>query len=235
MMDETIDVFTTARKLGADFVGAADLAPARQAILEQGGNWVAQYPRALSIGIRLQDEIIDQLPNRAQRAVVLTWRLHAYDIINQRLDHITSRLAGILQDNGARALPVPASSIVDQERLVGIFSHKMAAHLAGLGWIGKSCLLITPEGGPRARWATILTDAALPVGQPMEVRCGSCRKCVDICPVQAFSGVNFRPEEPRSVRYDAHKCERYFREMEKVATPAACGLCMYICPHGRKS
>ncbi len=233
-MNQLIDLFNTAKSFGADFIGAADLSQAHQAIYEQGGKWVSQFPRAISIGIRLQDSIIDQLPNRSQRAVTLTWRLHAYDIINQRLDHITSRLSGMLQDRGIQVLPIPASSIVDQERLVGLFSHKMAAHLAGLGWIGKSCLLITPEAGPRVRWATILTDAPIPTGHPMEVHCGSCTECVNICPVSAFTGRNFDPSEPRSARYDAHKCERYFREMEKTAAPAACGLCMYICPHGRK-
>jgi epoxyqueuosine reductase QueG len=116
-----------------------------------------------------------------------------------------------------------------------MFSHKMAAHLAGLGWIGKSCLLITPQVGPRVRWVSVLTDAPLEVtGEPMVEQCGSCQECVEICPVQAFTGRPFREEEPREMRYDAGKCDRYFRKMkEKNGDLAICGLCLYVCPHGR--
>ena len=141
----------------------------------------------------------------------------------------------MLQREGHQALPIPASKRVDNERICAAFSHKLAAHLAGLGWIGKSCLLVTPEEGPRVRWATVLTDAPLPVtGKPMDGRCGKCNRCVEICPVQAFTGAAFRASEPREKRYDAGKCDRYFAAMrDKDAQLAVCGLCLYVCPYGR--
>ncbi len=58
--------------------------------------------------------------------------------------------------------------------------------------------------------------------------------CVDICPPKAFTGRPFRKEEPRKVRYDARKCEKYFEETEKTIGLAVCGLCLCVCPHGRK-
>jgi epoxyqueuosine reductase QueG len=219
---------------GADFLGVADLSSAREAILAQGGPAVADFPRAISIGLALFHPIVDQLPRRADRAMALTYKHHCYDLVNQRLDHLASRLSGALQGEGYRAMPVPASQTVDTERLCGLFSHKMAARLAGLGWIGKSCLLVTAEVGPRVRWATVLTDAPLEVtGQPVDERCGTCQQCVEICPVGAFTGQPFRAGEPREVRYAAHKCEQYFAEMEETAGVAVCGLCLYVCPHGR--
>ena len=136
-----------AKTLGADFFGIADLSPAYKAILEQGGEWIAAYPRAISIGIALFDPIVDQLPQRGERAVAISYKHHCYDVINQRLDLIISRLSTELANLGHSALPVPASKIVDDENLLAVFSNKMAAHLAGLGWIGKSCLLVTPEKG----------------------------------------------------------------------------------------
>ncbi len=222
---------------GADFFGVADLSLARDAILTQGGAALAYYPRAASIGIALLHDMVDQLPARAERAVAVGYRHHCYDLVNHRLDLIASRLSSVLQREGHRALPVPASKRVDDERLCAVFSHKMGAHLAGLGWIGKSCLLITPEMGPRVRWASVLTDAPLtPTGQPMEERCGTCAECVVICPVKAFNGQPFRENEPREVRYDAGKCDRYFAQMKKKdAELAVCGLCLYICPYGRQS
>lgn len=221
--------------LGADFFGVADLSLAREALLAQGGPAIAEYRRAVSMGIALFHPVVDELPQRAERAVAEGYQHHCYDVINQRLDLIASRLSSVLQRDGYRALPVPASQTVDDERLCGVFSHKLAAHLAGLGWIGKSCLLVTPEVGPRVRWATVLTDAPLDAtGEPTEERCGTCVECVEICPVGAFTGQPFRENESREARYDASKCARYFDRMEEQGDVAVCGLCLYVCPHGRQ-
>lgn len=224
-----------AEDLGSDFFGVADLAPAHGFILEQGGQEMASYPRAISIGIALLHTIVDQLPKRAERAVAIEYRHHAYDIVNDRLDLIASRLCSLLQRRGYRAFPVPAAKRADSERICAVFSHKLAAHLAGLGWIGKSCLMITPDAGPRVRWVTVLTDAPVqPTGQALEERCGDCKRCVEICPVGAFTGRSFKDNEPREARYDALKCQSYFRELEAKTGIGVCGLCLYVCPYGRQ-
>jgi epoxyqueuosine reductase len=224
-----------ADSLGLDYLGVADTAPAAGVIREQGGELVASFPRAISIGIILPHAVVDQLPYRSDPAVAMNYLHHAYDVINERLDMATSRMSSVLQRSGHRTLPVPAKEHHDEERLCSIFSHKLAAHLAGLGWIGKSCLLVTPEVGPRVRWSTVLTDAPLQsTGVPMDERCGKCRECVDICPVKAFTGQPFVTGEPREIRYDARACEKYFDELIKEGRLPACGLCLYTCPFGRK-
>jgi epoxyqueuosine reductase QueG len=234
-MDLDERVQQVAEGMGVDFLGVADLSPAQEAIVEQGGARVAGFPRAISIGIGLLHPVVDALPRRAERAVAMHYRYHGYDLVNQRLDHVASRLGGLVQREGYRALPVPASQAVDEGRLCGLFSHKMAAHLAGLGWIGKSCMLITPEVGPRVRWATVLTDAPLaPTGGPAAERCGACRECVDVCPPQAYTGQPFRMGEPREVRFAAHKCDQYFEELEEAGGLPVCGMCLYVCPYGRR-
>jgi epoxyqueuosine reductase len=222
-------------KEGADFYGVADLSSAQNFIKKQGNNAVGSYPRAISLGIRLMDSILDQLPKRDERSVAVNYHHHAYQVINQQLDLMASRLSREIQKKGYQALPIPASERYDDERICAVFSHKLAAHLAGQGWIGKSCLLVTAEACPRVRWITILTDAPLNVtGEPGNEYCGDCTDCVDICPVSAFTGEPFRENEPREVRYDAQKCERYLKNLEKNEPWAVCGLCVYICPHGRK-
>jgi epoxyqueuosine reductase len=224
-----------AQDLGADFYGVADLSQAHDFVLNQGGQDAASYPRAISIGVVLQHAIVDQLPRREERAVAVEYRHHAYDVLNSRLDLIASRLGSFLQQQGYGALPIPASKRVDDERICAIFSHKLAAYLAGLGWIGKSCLLITPQAGPRVRWATVLTDAPMqPTGQPLEERCGDCQKCVAICPIGALSGRPFREDEPREARYDARKCDKYFKDLERRTGLGVCGLCLYVCPFGKR-
>ncbi len=217
-----------------DLWGAADLARAREFIRGQGGEEVACYPRSVSIGIRLPDPIVDALPRGQEHSVRVSYRHHAYEVINQRLDLAASLTSSVLHRRGHRALPVPASRQVDQERICAVFSHKLGANLAGLGWIGKCCLLVTPRYGPRVRWATVLTDAPLrPTGGPSAERCGECRACVDICPARAFTGRPFREEEPRSERYEARKCQRHLQAMTDKGELAVCGLCLYACPYGR--
>jgi epoxyqueuosine reductase len=235
-MDFENQIVDSAMGWGADYFGIADLSPAHDAILEQSGTELAQYPRSISVGIALFHTIVDQLFRRPDRAVAVSYRSHCYDVINVRLDQIISRVASILQRKGYRAFPIPAAKRVDDDRICAIFSHKLSAHLAGLGWIGKNCLLITPDMGPRVRWATVLTDAPLTkAGIPMDERCGDCRECVDICPVRGFTGQPFRADEPRAARFDASKCDQYFSTMKaKDAETAVCGLCLYTCPYGRR-
>lgn len=216
-----------------DYFGVADLSVAREAVLAQGGSEIAGFSYSVTLGIALNKHIVDQLPNRTMRSVSLNYEHHAYNLINQRLDIASSVLAGFIDKKGFRALPLPASERIDDERICASFSHKMGANLSGLGWIGKSCLLVTPRHGPRVRWTTILTDAPLaPTGKIQEERCGDCTRCVDICPVRAFTGRPFVADEPREARYDAGKCEKYFDGMKRKGEIGVCGMCLYICPYG---
>jgi len=223
-----------ARERDADYFGIADLAPARQFITSQGGEFLGRFPRAVSVGVRLPEGIVDELPRHRQPAVALTYDYTAYTIVNGTLDRITLALSRILQAGGYLALAVPSTQTVDKTRLRGLFSQKLAAHLAGLGWIGKSCLLITPDHGPRVRWATVLTDAPLEPGAPLAQRCGTCKLCVEACPTQAFTGAGFVESEPREARFNAHACEAYRAEMSKTTGVRTCGMCVYVCPYGRR-
>lgn len=221
-----------ALSLGADYFGVADLTQVEAFVRRQGGEMIAQFPRALSIGVVMPFDIVDQLPRHQERAVALAYGSHSWNILNHRLDHIASRLSSILQREGYRAFPIQTSQTVDEEQLYGHISHKLAAHLAGLGWIGKSCLLVTPEVGPRLRWATVLTDAPLEAGEPMQERCGECEECVTSCPAGAFTGRSFDPSESREARFDVYKCDAYLSSKER-AEEQFCGMCVYACPHGK--
>ncbi|MFA6224759.1 MAG: epoxyqueuosine reductase [Methanoregula sp.] len=188
-MDLDATIRALALSLDADYFGVADLASAHDAILAQGGERVVRYPRAVTIGMVLQDSLVNLLPEEDLAAAIL-YRHSSYDVVNLALDQIALRVANALQRARFDAFPVPASKRTDDEHISGIFSQKLAAHLAGLGWIGKSCLLVTHEHGPRVRWVTVLTNAPLnPTGTPMEQRCGACTACVDVCPHGRKSGI----------------------------------------------
>jgi epoxyqueuosine reductase len=233
-MDLTSGLPVRTRLLGADYYGIADLVPAWGFIHSQGGERIARYPRTVVMRIVLLDTLVDLLPEREDPAAAILYRHHSYDVVDLALDQIGLQIANAIQREGYQALPVPASKRSSDELIAGVFSQKLAAHRAGLGWIGRSCLLITPDHGPRVRWIAVLTDAPLvPTGTPMESRCDECSACVDICPVHAFTGRTFREDEPREARFDAALCDRYFRDLEKSGRPGVCGMCLYICPHGR--
>jgi epoxyqueuosine reductase len=193
-----------------DFFGVADLTSAHQYIATQNGEHLATFPRAISLGIHLPDAVVDELHRHEDLSALLPYR-GVYDSVNNSLDSIALHVVLKLQAAGFKGYPIPASKPFDGRILQGAFSHKLAAHLAGLGWISTSCMLITPEYGPRVRWATVLTDAPFEVGQAITSQCGACRACVDICPVKAYTGEPFDPAEPREARFDAHRCWNYFR------------------------
>jgi epoxyqueuosine reductase len=234
MNDLRMELEAQAREMGADAFGVADLAPARGFIVTQGGEFLGRFPRALSMGVRLPEGIVDELPRHAEAAVALTYNFLVYSTVNSALDRIALAMSRQLQEAGFAALPVPTTQTVNAARHQGLFSQKLAAHLAGLGWIGKSCLLITPDHGPRVRWVSVLTDAPLEPGQPMAERCRSCKLCVEACPAHAFTGAKFVETEAREARMNAQACYDYREGMFKVTGARTCGMCVYVCPYGRK-
>lgn len=217
------------RQGGVPLFGVADLRPAMDFVVEQGGAWLAAMPRAVSLGMPLARGVVETIAQHDDKAAIKHYHYYIYEMVNRQLNAVALAMAQRLEAAGFRAHPVPASVTVDREKLQGLFSQKLAAHLAGLGFIGKSCLLVTPQYGGRVRFATVLTDAPLPVDRPGEGRCGECNACVEACPPRAFTGVEFRPEDPREVRFKAHLCERYMEHREKSLGSRACGLCVLAC------
>jgi len=221
-----------AKEQGADLFGVADLAVAEDFVCSQGGEHLKKFPRAISIGIHLLDAIIDELYRHEDPTVVFSYK-RLYSSVNSQLDHIALLLARRIQEEGYQAYPVPAAQRINSNKLIAVTSHKLVANLAGLGWIGKSCLLITPNYGPRVRLSTIFTDAPLETGYSISEKCAECGACMKICPVKAFTGASFNPSEPRETRFNAHLCESYMNKRREKLGEDLCGLCVYICPHGR--
>jgi epoxyqueuosine reductase QueG len=158
------------RQRGADLYGVADLAPARDFISSPDFHGIGEFPRAVSLGLRLNDAIVSQHSPEEPRRQSLYWH-HVYEVVTPALDVLAYDVGRWLADRGFQALPVPASTPYNLETLEGIFSHKLAAHLAGVGWIGKSCLLLTDRFGPRVRFVSVLTNpAASAVSVSMLVR-----------------------------------------------------------------
>jgi len=224
-----------ARDMGATYFGIADLS------LTQGGavtpyeaRLISEYPLAISVGVPLISSIVDRIGDQTDVFALHNYWFHVYQVINPLIDQITRSLSSILVFEKHSALSVPASQTIDIKNSYGIFSNKMAASLSGLGWIGKSCLLITPDRGPRVRWGTILTDASLEAGTPMKEKCGECTECVEACPAQAFTGKAFAPSESREIRMIVKRHTQFVSAREKNIGKSVCGVCVHICPFGKE-
>ncbi len=237
------DLESLARKHGVDLFGVADMAPAHALISQLGGEYLTRFPRAIALGKRLSSTVVEQLPRGKSGQQLLTafytYRAHN-DMIVQRLKEAAFDITMAIEDAGYKAYPVYTGSIQQATRLSPV-PMKLAAHLSGLGWIGKNGLLVTPQHGPRQWLNTVLTDAPLATGAPMPNRCGDCRLCVEACPSKALTGVPFNPEEPREARFNYKACADYSRQklqalgVTDAAFPRyACSMCLYICPFGRK-
>ncbi len=126
---------------------------------------------------------------------------------------------------------------------VGVFGHRVfvdsapvmeveIATRAGLGWRGKHTLLLSREAGSLFFLGEIYTDLPLPTDVPLAEHCGSCTKCIDVCPTQAIVG-------PREL--DARRCISYLTIELKGSIPVAlrplignrvygCDDCQLVCP-----
>ncbi len=223
---------------GIDMVGVADLTTAREHLVSQGGKLFETYPRAVSLGCRIADDVVDSIADHASRELVMNYQAHIYDIVNRRLDQAALSVTKLLMEEGHRAFPVPASQVISYKDCTGLVPHKTGAHLSGLGWIGKSALLVTKKYGPRVRFATVYTDAPLKEGDPQKAMCGSCRECVDVCPPNACTGNDFTEREPREFVFNAPACNNYMKErrlnlLGKNVYGGNCGLCVQVCPFGK--
>jgi len=227
--DSTRELASLAEELGADLFGVADLRAVREFIVNQGGELLGSFTHGIAIGIGLSHTVVDHIAPDLPADHSL-YGYHLYRAVSPAVDSIARHLGRRLQEWGYSALPIPTSQYRAPGERSAIFPHKLAAHLAGLGWIGKNCLLITPQFGPRVRLASILTDCPLEPGQRVDDRCGDCHECVDACPVHALTGAEFCDEEGREARLRVEVCGGYRDGKGPLRSGHVCGLCLAVCP-----
>jgi epoxyqueuosine reductase QueG len=216
---------------GADLVGIADLAPLKQGLPVIPPDLLAPYHYAISIAVRLESGIIDVITDGPTQA----YADHCRNL-NVKLNDLTSRVTAWIMEQGYAAHAIPASQSVDEVRLLGNLSHKAVAITAGLGWQGKSLLLVTPQHGPRVRLATVLTDLPLEPGAPVRNRCGTCRECTNACPAGAIRNVSTDHHyERREDAIELAKCHAQllaFKARPEIGY-TFCGVCIAACPFGK--
>lgn len=143
-----------------------------------------------------------------------------HDLIKGKL----KELAGLL----ARRTGADVKVFVDTAPVM----EKPLAEAAGVGWQGKHTVLVSREFGSWLFLGAIFTSADLPLDTPHAESCGSCTRCLDICPTNAF---------PAPFQLDARKCLAYLNIELKGQIPVeyrapmgnriyGCDDCLAVCP-----
>ena len=143
-----------------------------------------------------------------------------HDIIKGKL----KELAGLLSRRSGAEVKV----FVDTAPVM----EKPLAEAAGVGWQGKHTVLVSREHGSWLFLGAIFTTAALPADVPHAESCGTCRKCLDVCPTDAF---------PAPFQLDARRCLSYLNIEHQGPIPHefrvpmgnriyGCDDCLAVCP-----
>ena len=207
---------------GAVLVGGCDLG-----VSPINGQETLRY--AFSFAVKLSDAVLKTV----QDAPSFAYFQH-YRAANALLDQIAFRLSEKLEANGFQAFPIAASQSQGKNNPYrGVYPHKTAAVLAGLGFVGKSGLFLSERYGSKIRLATVVTDMPLTAKNPIIVNgCGECSACVKACPAGAIFGE--LPTTDGQRNFDAEKCSEYMKKhFQDIGRGSVCGLCIKACPKNK--
>lgn len=162
-------------------------------------------------------------PNRAYIARYALGRDY-HKRIRKRLQKLADRITQAAGEHGYRAFSDSAPVM-----------EKPLAAKAGLGWVGKHTLLLDRHAGSWFFLGEIYTDLPLPVDEPVSAHCGSCTRCMDVCPTGAITGAH---------ELDARRCISYLTIENQGAIPEelrplignrvfGCDDCQLVCPWNR--
>ncbi|HEY4091593.1 MAG TPA: tRNA epoxyqueuosine(34) reductase QueG [Luteibacter sp.] len=161
--------------------------------------------------------------NDGEKAYIARYALGRdyHKVMRNRLQKLASRITERIGEFSYRAY-VDSAPVLE----------KALARNAGLGWIGKHTVVINKRVGSYFFLGELYTDLPLPVDEPATAHCGSCRKCIDICPTRAIVA---------PYRLDARRCISYLTIELKGSIPEefrapmgnrvfGCDDCQLICP-----
>jgi epoxyqueuosine reductase QueG len=214
---------------GASLVGFGDLSELPADVRENlpvGVSVAVKYPKDIIRGI-------SELPTKEYHE----W----YNRLNEQLDMLVTLGAEALRAQGYEAVAQTRKHVAfhDSENNFSTpLPHKTVATRAGIGWIGKSALLVTEQYGSMIRLSSILTDAPLNTAKPFNrSQCGGCMVCTDACPAHAVSGKEWSLGVYRDEFFNAAACRKTARERSMRGfggTETICGKCIEVCPYTRK-
>ena len=155
-----------------------------------------------------------------------------YTVVRNMLSHILDKMAVdfcyIMESKNITAVPTGTISPTLHDKKTGRFRNAVSAKhsgvLAGLGYIGKNTLLITPEYGNMVWLSSVLLNVELEPDKIIEGKCPeTCNLCIDNCPVNALKNDDPQMDQGKCFYHAFHVNEGedfYFK----------CNKCRTICP-----
>ncbi|WP_226470460.1 tRNA epoxyqueuosine(34) reductase QueG [Luteimonas panaciterrae] len=181
--------------------------------------------RVISVGLDYgsDEEEAWQTLTDGERAYVARYALGRdyHKLMRNRLQKLADRIAEEIGPFGHRVF-VDSAPVLE----------RALARNAGLGWIGKNTCLIDKDGGSWFFLGEIYVDLPLPIDPPASAHCGTCTRCIDICPTQAIVAPH---------RLDARRCIAYLTiehegAIDEELRPLignrifGCDDCQLVCP-----
>ncbi len=205
-------------EMKADSFGIADMSLYQSDLTGLDSTIKEGLPYAIIFGLVLSKSVLDTVKDGPNQLY-----LHHYRQLNYRLDMMGYLLSREIEKKGYNALPLAASQVIDWQDQKGHISHKHIGVIAGIGWIGRNNLLVSPVFGAQARYNTVLTDMPLTAGKPLEQGCGECRACVAACPASAI--------KEDAALFDHKGCYEMLGRFRKERNIGhhICGICVSAC------
>lgn len=208
---------------GAELAGIGDMS----------GVEGCRYKVGVAVAVPLPKRVIRDLQTAPTKEYY-----ELYHSLNAKLNQIVMAGETFLRERGYEAYAQTTDRVRVNENYISSIPHKTVATRAGLGWIGKNCLLVTPEYGSAIRISSLLTNAPLDCVPPVtESRCGECDLCVKNCPAQALHGAHWSAGLARSEIVDVGKCYKKQIEIMKERTGIEtdlCGKCFAVCTYTQR-
>jgi epoxyqueuosine reductase len=152
-----------------------------------------------------------------------SWGTDYHHVLRDRLSKLEEYIV-------SRVPQARFKSMVDTGELV----DRAVAERAGIGWSGKNCSIITPEFGSYVYLGEMVTNLPFASDTPMEDQCGTCNKCVDVCPTGALI---------EGGQLDAQKCIAFLTQTKGFLADEyrvklgnrlyGCDTCQTVCPENK--
>ena len=152
-----------------------------------------------------------------------SWGVDYHVLVKEKLQMLEQYLLDKIPD-------VRTKSMVD----TGELSDRAVAERAGIGWSAKNCAIITPEFGSYVYLGELITNLPLEPDEPLEDQCGSCTKCLDVCPTGALI---------EGGQINAKRCIAFLTQTKEVIPEElrkkignrlyGCDSCQTICPKNK--
>lgn len=155
-----------------------------------------------------------------------SWGVDYHVILREKMQALIDKIIEIANDDTT----ITFKPMVDTGELIDV----AVAQRAGVGFIGKNGLLITPEFGSYVYLGEIITNLKIAPDLPMANQCGTCNRCIDYCPTEALMG-DGRLNAKRCLSYQTQTKglmpEEFRPKIRNVIY--GCDICQQVCPFNK--